>query len=584
MRSLGLPLAIIVFLVVPLLAASNPLPTVNQPLLPSSVQPGSGGFTLKVNGSAFVAGAVVNWNGVPLATTLVSPRQLSAVVTANRVRWQGTVNVTVTNPGPGGGVSNTVFFTITAPSSSVTFASSVLPVGVDPESLVAADFNGDGKTDLAVFNLLQPDSACYVNYNGVGTVQTLLGDGHGGFSSGAQACLPDEIATTGIPNLVAGDFNDDGKLDLGAAFRSRFGFGIQFLTNDGTGTFARGTELGEFDGMEQLLIGDFNGDGQLDLVVHDDFVGASKSNHPSAFFGIEEFDGDGTGGFNFVSDFGFLSASTLASGDFNGDGILDLAVGGTTGQGLILLGIPGGSFVQASTQPPVTLQAPIVGDFNGDGILDIADGGGSCSFTMLLGKGDGTFTVKSMAPRSVAGSNSTSVADLNGDGKLDVALVTGGEVLVCLGNGDGTFRVGSETTVGNAPTQLTIGDFNKDGRLDVAVTNSEDNTVSVLMQSAAVTLSSNNLDFGTVAVGHTSLPQHVTLTNSGSAVFRLSGIHTSGDFSQTNTCKAILRIGQTCNLNVVFKPTELGLRTGTVTITDNATDSPQQIELSGTGH
>jgi hypothetical protein len=556
---------------------------VNQPLAPSSVAPGGPGFALTVNGSGFVSGAVVHWNGIALPTTFVSASKLKAGVGANRVRFAGTVNVTVTNPGPGGGVSNTVFFTITKASATVTFAASVVAVGVDPESLVAGDFNGDGKTDLAVFNLNQPDSGCYVNFNGVGTVQTLLGNGHGGFAAGSSACLPDEIATTGIANLVAGDFNNDGKMDLGAAFRAKFGFGIQILMNDGTGKFALGTEIGEFDGMEQPIVGDFNGDGQLDLAVPDDFVAAAKSRHPAAFFGIEEFAGDGAGGFNFVSDFGFLSASTLATGDFNRDGILDLAVGGTTGQGLILLGIPGGSFAAASTQPTVTLVHPVVGDFNGDGILDIADGGGSCSLSMLLGNGDGTFRLVAAAPESVQGSDSMSVADLNGDGKLDVVMIGGSGVLTCLGNGDGTFRVGSDTAVGNGPTQLTIGDFNRDGRLDVAVTNSADNTVSILMQSAAATLSSSSLTFGTVTVGQSSSPQHVTLTNSGSAVFRLSGIATSGDFAQVNDCKSILRIGQTCSLSVEFKPTATGLRTGSIAIKDNAGGSPQVIQLSGTG-
>jgi hypothetical protein len=556
---------------------------VNQPLVPSSIPPGSPGFTLVLNGSAFVAGAVVKWNGIALHTTFVNQGQLSALVPANRVRWAGTVNVTVTNPAPGGGISNSVFFTITASTSSLTFSTSTVPVGLTPESVVAADFNGDGKTDLAVFNLFQPDSTCYVNYNGVGTVQTLLGDGTGGFSTASVACLPDEIATTGIANLVAGDFNNDGKLDLGAAFRSKFGFGIQILMNDGTGTFARGTEISWFDGMEQPIVGDFNGDGELDLAVPDDFVGAAKSDLPAAFAGIEEFSGDGTGGFNVVSDFGYLSATTLATGDFNGDGILDLAVGGTTGQGLILLGVPGGSFTEASSQPSVTLQAPLVGDFNGDGILDIADGGGNCSFTMLLGNGDGTFTVKSMQPQSVQASNAMAVADLNGDGKLDVAMVGGSGVLICLGNGDGTFRVGAETAVGNAPTQLTIGDFNRDGRLDVAVTNSGDNTVSVLMQSPAATLSRNSLKFGEIAVGRTSRPQRITLTNSGSAIFRLSSLLASGDFSQINNCKSILPIGQTCSMSVVFKPTAAGLRIGNIAITDNVGGSPQVIQLRGMG-
>ena len=97
MRRLTLPLTII-FLVAPLFAASNGIPTVNQPLVPSRVRPGSAGFMLKVNGTAFVPGAVINWNGVPLVTTFVSQSRLKAEVSSSLVAEPGTVNVTVTNP------------------------------------------------------------------------------------------------------------------------------------------------------------------------------------------------------------------------------------------------------------------------------------------------------------------------------------------------------------------------------------------------------------------------------------------------------------------------------------------------------
>jgi len=141
----------------------------------------------------------------------------------------------------------------------------------------------------------------------------------------------------------------------------------------------------------------------------------------------------------------------------------------------------------------------------------------------------------------------------------------------------------SKLAVGNGPSQLAIGDFNGDGRLDIAVANSVDNTISLLLQGPAATVSPSSLKFGKEAVGSTSNPRRVTLTNSGSAVLQLSRIVASGDFSEINNCQDIVPIRKSCDIDVVFQPTATGLRTGTITITDNAADSPQVIQLSGTG-
>jgi hypothetical protein len=238
----------------------------------------------------------------------------------------------------------------------------------------------------------------------------------------------------------------------------------------------------------------------------------------------------------------------------------------------ILLGVPGGSFVAAATQPTTTLVNPTwitTGDFNGDGILDLAFAdSGSTNLTVLLGNGDGTFTQKTGQPDAGQTTTFITTADLNGDGKLDLVLVdSANAVLIYLGNGDGTFQTALETAAGNGATQLAIGDFNGDGRLDIAVTNSADNTVSLLIQSPAATVSSSSLKFGKVAVGSTSNPRRVTLTNSGSAALHLSSIIASGDFAETNNCNATLPIRQSCAIDVVFRPAATGLRTGTITIT-----------------
>ena len=105
-----------------LVAQSNPVPLVNQPLVPTSVVPGSPGLTLTVNGTGFVSTSVVNWNGATLATTFVTSSKLFATVPASDVTVATTASVTVFSPAPGGGTSNAVPFTVTVPTSGLAFS------------------------------------------------------------------------------------------------------------------------------------------------------------------------------------------------------------------------------------------------------------------------------------------------------------------------------------------------------------------------------------------------------------------------------------------------------------------------------
>ena len=104
--------------------------------------------------------------------------------------------------------------------------------------------------------------------------------------------------------------------------------------------------------------------------------------------------------------------------------------------------------------------------------------------------------------------------------------------------------------------------------------------------ATAVTVAPTGLSFGNVTVGNVSSPQGVTITNTGTSTLNITGISASGDFSQTNTCSAllnVLNVGQSCNVSVTFAPTVSGSRTGFLTISDNATGSPQTVALSGVG-
>jgi hypothetical protein len=91
------------------------------------------------------------------------------------------------------------------------------------------------------------------------------------------------------------------------------------------------------------------------------------------------------------------------------------------------------------------------------------------------------------------------------------------------------------------------------------------------------------VSFGSIAQTMSSSAQAITLTNTGTAVLSISGIAASGDFSQTNTCGGTLAVNATCQVSIIFTPTAIGQRTGTLTMSDNATCSPQTVTLSGAG-
>jgi hypothetical protein len=126
---------------VPAALAQNPVPLINQPLVPDAVKPGGAGFTLTVNGTGFVSGSVGHWNGSARPTTFVSRSRLKASILSSDIAKAKTASVTVANPTPGGGTSNVALFNATTPTSGILLARSDLGAGV---SVATGDFNGDG--------------------------------------------------------------------------------------------------------------------------------------------------------------------------------------------------------------------------------------------------------------------------------------------------------------------------------------------------------------------------------------------------------------------------------------------------------
>jgi len=524
------------------LAQSNPVPLINQPLVPDCTKPGSGGFTLTVNGTGFSASSVVSWNGSTRITQFISESQLTAEVKASDVSTAGTASVTVINSPPGGGPSNVVLFPIRDPGPSVGMSQ----VGSFPTGPVNAvgDFNNDGYADVVVG---------LTNQDGSGAIVFYPGKGDGTFGSPIVT-----KSVVGSTRMLSADFNGDGKLDLAVLF-------------DGTTTIFLGEGDGKFFQQEvfrsptsALATGDFNRDGNLDLVVADD-------TSVSVYLGK----GDGT----------FALSQTLidrsrgpAVGDFNGDGFLDLAVtdGGNVN---IYLGNGDGTFQNAVGYSPLypgTALAAV--DVNEDGKLDLVSNG----FSVLLGNGDGTFTstggVNLGDQYSLGG---VIVGDFNGDTKIDVLVgntESTGTFQLLLGNNDGTFQTPLVIPIGPF-TNVGVADFNGDGQLDVVA--------DYLYLQIPVSLSPASVNFGNQTVGTRSQPQAVTLTNNGGSALSITAIKITGnnanDFAQTNNCGTSLPPGASCIIKVTFRPKEQGQASASLQVNYNGLGSPQAVALSGTG-
>jgi len=135
------------------------------------------------------------------------------------------------------------------------------------------------------------------------------------------------------------------------------------------------------------------------------------------------------------------------------------------------------------------------------------------------------------------------------------------------------------TAVGSRTGTLSITDNAGSSPQQAALSGTGVNT-----PTPSVSLAPTNLSFGNELIGSTTTSQAVVLTNNGSAALSISGLASSGDFAQSNNCPASLAVNASCTINLTFTPTASGSRTGALSISDNASGSPQQVALSGTGY
>jgi hypothetical protein len=500
--------------------------------------------------------------------------------------------------------------------------------GPGPRWIAAADINRDGNLDLAI-----ADFATTPN-----NVAVLLGNGDGTFRA------PVFLSVPGIPSgIAAGDFNGDKRLDLAVTNRvSGSPPYISIFVDNGDGTFQPAINNLASATPLAIAVGDFDGDGKLDAAVGENNVGA---------FQLEILLGNGDGTFRSGRIYGVTDEVTqVVASDLRHNGKLDLAVVGILGPGVqVLLGNGDGTFEAPVNYTVYDAYSVAVGDLNGDGNLDmaVANFGGprgpsglQSDASVLLGNGDGTFQP---AINYAIGKNSTFVAigDFNNDKMPDLVVTDNinSDVIELLNTGVATFspsnpvtfatqlagkasaaRNVTVTNTGTTPLKIssmqTSGPFAAVSTCGSSVAAGAKCKIEVTFlppsqgeKSGLITLHDSasskpqiielrgigtvaevvpgSLNFGTQTVGTKSAPQPVTLTNTGGTAMSVTEVSiyelNYKDFQESNNCPSSLQPKASCTINVSFKPGEKGAHTAILDIVDSGGGNPQTVALSGTG-
>ena len=358
--------------------------------------------------------------------------------------------------------------------------------------LATGDFNGDG-----ILDLVGPVPS-------TNSVALSLGNSDGSFSTPTFV----DAGTSGL--LAVGDFNGDGALDMaivnpgtcqgGSTSGCSLG-SVNVLVGNGDGTFNEKSSDGLGTGSQVIAVADFNGDGILDIVS----ISCGAMCGVPGDIVITTLLGNGDGTFTNTKSAtipGYGLWAPVSVGDFNGDGIPDLILSSLIiGPELVFLGNGDGTFTQTSTLTlPVTyasVNSATLGDFNGDGIADVAFAEmnynssvyfSSTGVVVYLGNGDGTFTLQYKTLVGATPSlNSIAVGDFNNDGISDlVTSDSSGVITVLQGKGNGTFSV-STVNVPDEPGSVVVGDFDGDGLQDLALNTSGNDTWTILLKQIAET-------------------------------------------------------------------------------------------------
>lgn len=339
-----------------------------------------------------------------------------------------------------------------------------LPVGDSPTSFEVADVNRDGRPDLVVAN------------QGSDDVTVLLGDGAGRFTAATGSPVPAGDAPYGV---AAADFSGDGRVDIAVSNNSSNALTVLLGNGAGGFTAASGSPINVGGSPGQAAPGDLDGDGDVDLAVpvwQNDWRVAILLGDGAGGFA------PAPGSPLLVG--GRYGAGRIVLSDLNADGRLDFVFARSEAKVLsILLGTGGGRFGAAITVASgYGPSALAVADLNGDrrpdlavGTLYSSRGRAETRLAVLLGNGSGGFRHAAGSPMRIPGMpTSLAAADLNADRRLDLAVATSHPephgITILLGNGAGRFRLALDSPfVVSSPSQVAAAELNGDGRLDLAV-------------------------------------------------------------------------------------------------------------------
>lgn len=405
-------------------------------------------------------------------------------------------------------------------------------VGTNPQGIVIADFNGDGKLDIAVAN------------SGSNNVSILLGNGDGTFRPAENFDAGNSPSA-----ILVGDFNGDGKLDLalfqtGDPDQSTIG-SVSILLGNGDGTFRPPTNTALSVFASIVVVGDFNLDKKVDLIV-----GEIDRSSDALNLTLSYLPGNGNGTFQAPHKFSTIPNGThaLLAADLNGDGKLDLAVGNGSAIS-ILVGKGDGTFLQGVTvalADGFTPDSLLAADLDDAGkqhlvvksnyFMHSQDSEGSSvnadHISLFLNNGDGTFRAEQIlatatwgkinvfAPATGGLLDEPILGEFNGDGKLDLAyrrttvrfppLRNPTSLEMLLGRADGT--ISSALIISDPGPGLATGNLNGDNLSDLVTLGTSNNNVSVLLNTSPT----SGADLGIVQPGASPEPVGVggTLTYS----------------------------------------------------------------------